>query len=107
MDWKAELKRAGFHSIAESRVPGDDIRKAVLAENITIRPQEIRFTFLCPNCGHRHWAIEIDGEGAAAFSTIAWTLTCGDVRVRMPWAQTPAEDLESVYGDSRADVEVA
>ena len=81
------------------------IRKAVLAENIAIsRPRpdvaEVAFDFLCPNCGHRHWATEKDSS-SNLFQTVGWTLPCGVVNVRMPWAQTVERGAKSVYGQTR------
>ena len=95
IDWLENLHRAGFRLCDPTLKPVDDLRDAVLAENVEIKPGEIRFTWLCRNCGHRHWADE--RPGLWAFSMIAWELDCGGVTVRMPWAKTPEEDFRSIY----------
>ena len=84
-----------------------DVRKAILAENVEVCQTEIggkqfpglrdiKFDFLCGNCGHRHWAEEIACQ--SDFSVVGWSLACGRVMVRMPWAQTAPRDAKSVYG---------
>jgi hypothetical protein len=81
----------------------DDLRGAVLAENISIKLRDnghsldVKFDFLCPNCGKRHWVKEIDGP-ERLLSTVAWKLECGWVTVRMPWAETPDRQRKSIYG---------
>jgi hypothetical protein len=88
--------------------PTDDLRKAALAENIMLQQDEkcsddtvvVTFDFLCPNCGKRHWAREIDSV-TSLFSTVGWSLRCGWTAVRMPWAQTPKRDSESIYGHKK------
>ena len=80
----------------------DDLRETVLAENVQVQTHRvpnyvsITFDFLCPHCGKRHWAEEIDGSHL--FSIVGWRLRCGLVTVRMPWAQTPVRDNKSVFG---------
>jgi hypothetical protein len=101
IDWLKNLHRAGFRLGDSKLKPDDDLRDAVLAENVEIKPGEIRFTWLCPNCGHRHWADE--RPLLWAFSMIAWELDCGAVTVRMPWAKTPDEDFRSIYGETVAE----
>lgn len=83
----------------------DELRKFVLAENVEVfRPRpdvaEVTFDFLCPNCGKRHWATEIDSN-SSLFQTVGWTLPCGVVNVRMPWAQAAKRDAKSVYDQKR------
>jgi len=73
-----------------------DLRDAVLAENLADAGQKFSFDFLCPNCGQRHWAEEIITERP---TVMAWVLECGPVKVRMPWASTPARDEKDVYGN--------
>jgi hypothetical protein len=81
-------------------------RKGILAENIHVVPTpgfpemvNVEFDFLCPNCGQRHWAREI--ACSHVLSSVGWALKCGWVSVRMPWALTPARDMESIYGQTR------
>jgi hypothetical protein len=98
IDWLETLHRAGFRPGDSTLKPGcDDLRDAVLAEDVEINPGEIRFTWLCRNCGHRHWADE--RLELCAFSIISWELDCGAVTVRMPWAKTPDEDFRSIYSE--------
>jgi hypothetical protein len=80
-----------------------DLRKAVLAEHVEVRPTErfpemadVTFDFLCTNCGKRHWATEI--ACSPVISVVGWKLACGWVSVRMPWARTPGRDSKSIYG---------
>jgi hypothetical protein len=80
------------------------IRKAVLAENVQVshpyqRLVEVTFDFLCPNCGHRHWATEIDSS-SDLFQTVGWALECGVVNVRMPWVKIAERDAKSIYGQT-------
>ncbi len=82
----------------------DDLRHTVLAEHIEIKRYPhlpnfaalVTFDFLCPNCGRRHWATENDNI-RGLFSMVGWSLKCGTVTVRMPWAKTAERDKESVY----------
>lgn len=82
----------------------EDLRTAVLAEHVKVDRTgdgnflavEVTFDFLCPNCGKRHWATELDNN--PVFSTVGWQLACGAVTVRMPWAATSVRDSKSIYG---------
>jgi hypothetical protein len=95
------------HGVTEITATPEDLRNTVLAENITIRKAqvqgffEVSFDFLCPNCGRRHWATEFAIK--PLFSTVGWTLLCGVVNIRMPWAQTPEPDSRSIYGRPRRE----
>jgi predicted RNA-binding Zn-ribbon protein involved in translation (DUF1610 family) len=43
-------------------------------------------TFPCPHCGTPHEQREISSAIPANFHTVFYSLPCGPVRVRMPWA---------------------
>jgi hypothetical protein len=102
------LRDAGVMGICV--MEGDKPHRGVLAENVTVTRDvsgfmKVEFDFLCPNCGNRHWATEYDSH-TKLFQSVGWTLKCGWVGVRMPWASTPDRDKKSVYG-RKADVKVA
>lgn len=85
-----------------------DLRKCVLAENITTSPYTagsdllyVTFDFICPNCGKRHWAKEggIRPDFVRDLSSVGFQLSCGWVSIRFPWTpDTPDRDANSVYG---------
>jgi hypothetical protein len=80
---------------------GDKPHLGVLAENVSVTRDisgliNVEFDFLCPNRGKRHWAVEYDSN--SIFQSVGWTLKCGWVGVRMPWAFTPDRETKSIYG---------
>lgn len=100
INWSHILQELGIDSISGTQ--NVDLKRAVLAENVKVGRLdcgafEVVFDFLCPRCGKRHWAKEIDG--APLFTTVGWQLNCGWVSVRMPWTVTPDRDAKSVYGE--------
>src|SRR5580700_4610698 len=70
--------------------------REVEAENVVITDsdfavgqQEYRFRYRCMNCGIYHEGREISPR---EFSRIGYAHDCGQVRVVMPWAVSPARD---------------